>query len=58
MERLEASEIKQLVITDTVRSNGCEQRSSFDVKRLSVSDLLGQAIIRIHRNESVSSLFF
>ncbi len=58
MERLEASPIKQLVITDTVRSNGCEERSSFDVKRLTVSDLLGQAIIRIHRNESVSSLFF
>ncbi len=58
MERLEASPIKQLVITDTVRSNECEERSSFDVKRLTVSDLLGQAIIRIHRNESVSSLFF
>ena len=58
MERLEASPIKQLVITDTVRSNGCEERSSFEVKRLTVSDLLGQAIIRIHRNESVSSLFF
>ena len=58
MERLEASPIKQLVVTDTVRSNGCEERSSFDVKRLTVSDLLGQAIIRIHRNESVSSLFF
>jgi ribose-phosphate pyrophosphokinase len=58
MERLEASPIKQLVITDTVRSNGCEKRSKFDIKRLSVADLLGQAIIRIHRNESVSSLFY
>jgi ribose-phosphate pyrophosphokinase len=57
IERLEASPIKQLVITDTVRSNGCEKRSKFDIKRLSVADLLGQAIIRIHRNESVSSLF-
>ena len=58
MERLEGSSIRQLVVTDTVRSNGCEEGSSFDVKRLSVSDLLGQAIIRIHRSESVSSLFF
>ena len=58
MERLEGSPIRQLVVTDTVRSNGCEEGSSFDVKRLSVSDLLGQAIIRIHRSESVSSLFF
>ena len=58
MERLEASPMKRLVITDTVRSNGCEERSSFDVHRLTVSDLLGQAIIRIHRSESVSSLFF
>jgi ribose-phosphate pyrophosphokinase len=58
MERLEKSQIKQLIITDTVRSNGIEKQSHFDVKRLTVSDLLGQAIIRIHRNESVSSLFF
>jgi len=58
MSRLEASPLKRLVITDTVRSNGCETRSKFEVERLTVSDLLGQAIIRIHRNESVSSLFF
>jgi ribose-phosphate pyrophosphokinase len=58
MSRLEASPIKRLVITDTVRSNGCEERSEFEVERLTVSDLLGQAIIRIHRNESVSSLFY
>jgi len=58
MERLEKSAIKQLIITDTVRSNGVEEQSDFDVKRLTVSDLLGQAIIRIHRSESVSSLFF
>ncbi|MBN1918990.1 MAG: ribose-phosphate pyrophosphokinase [Verrucomicrobia bacterium] len=58
MSRLEASPIERLVITDTVRSNGCEKRSEFQVERLTVSDLLGQAIIRIHRNESVSSLFY
>jgi len=58
MERLERSQIKQLVLTDTVRPNGCDEKSSFDVKRLSVADLLGQAIVRIHRSESVSSLFF
>ena len=55
IERLKNSEIKELVVTDTVplmvKTNG------FPVTVLSVAGLLGEAIMRIHDNQSVSSLF-
>ncbi|MEI6514999.1 MAG: ribose-phosphate pyrophosphokinase [bacterium] len=55
IERLKASVIKELVVTDTVplmvKTNG------FPVTVLPVAGLLGEAIIRIHDNQSVSSLF-
>ena len=54
IERLKASHINELVVTDTVpvvESNG------FPVVVLSVAELLGEAILRIHENRSVSSLF-
>jgi ribose-phosphate pyrophosphokinase len=55
VERLKNSQIKELVVTDTVplmaNTNG------FPVTVLSVAGLLGEAIMRIHDNQSVSSLF-
>lgn len=55
IERLKASVIKELVVTDTVplmvKPNG------FPVTVLPVAGLLGEAIMRIHDNQSVSSLF-
>jgi ribose-phosphate pyrophosphokinase len=55
IERLKASAIKELVVTDTVplmvKPNG------FPVTVLPVAGLLGEAIMRIHDNQSVSSLF-
>jgi ribose-phosphate pyrophosphokinase len=55
IERLKASPIKELVATDTVpltvKTNG------YPVTVLPVAGLLGEAIIRIHDNQSVSSLF-
>ncbi|MCX6957690.1 MAG: ribose-phosphate pyrophosphokinase [Verrucomicrobiae bacterium] len=54
IERLKDSEIKQLITTDSVPgSEDVEGR----VKRLSIAELLGEGIRRIHRGESVSSLF-
>jgi len=54
VERLRKSEIKELITTDSTPINeaavGC-------VKVLSIADLLGEGIIRIHRDESVTSLF-
>jgi len=55
VERLEASPIHQIVLTDTIplTQNTLPDRT----KVLSVAPLLGEAIKRIHRNESVSRLF-
>ncbi len=54
IERLRKSAIDELITTDTV------QRSPIDgvkIVTLSVAGLLGEAIKRIHSNESVNSLF-
>jgi ribose-phosphate pyrophosphokinase len=56
IERLEKSCIRSLVVTNSIplREDGkrCEK-----IKVLSVSELLGDAISRIHSEDSVSSLF-
>jgi len=54
-EKLKASPLKEIVVTDTIPLNlkGDEDK----VKVLSVAPLLGEAIKRIHQNRSVSSLF-
>jgi len=54
LERLKKSPIKELIVTDTVPMPDI---SGFPITVLSVSELLGQAISRIHNNESVTSLF-
>ncbi len=56
LERLAEAPIEEVVVTDTIPSS--EQAKKADsVKVLSVAAMLGEAIKRIHRNESVSSLF-
>ena len=54
LQRLKASPIKELVVTDTVPPIDPQ---GFPVTVLSVADLLGEAIQRIHNDKSVSSLF-
>ena len=56
IERLEASEIKSLVVTNTIPLRG-KAKECKKIKVLSVSYLLGEAIRRIHSEDSVSSLF-
>ncbi len=54
IERLSNAPIKECVVTDTVPVDG----KSFDkLKLLSVSELLAEAVRRIHFSESVSLLF-
>ncbi len=55
VERVEASPIKQLVITDTV----CHDHKPLpkQIQVLSVAGLLGEAVQRIHEERSLSSLF-
>ena len=54
VERLKGSEIKELITTDSVP---VRTDVNSRVKVLSVAELLGEGIRRIHDDESVSSLF-
>ena len=54
-ERLAKAPVKQIIITDTIPMT--PDRCLPTMKVLSVSPLLGEAVKRIHRNESVSKLF-
>ncbi|HSR35898.1 MAG TPA: ribose-phosphate pyrophosphokinase [Desulfurivibrionaceae bacterium] len=56
IERLEKSQIKTLVITNSIPL-GEKAKACGKIKVLSVSVLLGEAIKRIHSEDSVSSLF-
>lgn len=56
LERLKGSSLREVVVTNTIPLNGKEQQCS-KIKPLSVAPLLGEAILRIHREESVTSLF-
>jgi ribose-phosphate pyrophosphokinase len=56
LERLEAAPIDEVVVTDTIPLSE-EARKVSKIKVLSAAAMLGEAIKRIHRNESVSSLF-
>jgi len=56
MERLDACRwLEELVITDSIPVSG--ERAHPRLRTLSVAPLLGEAIRRIHNEESVSSLF-
>ena len=54
VERLKGSEIRELITTDSVPVRPAPDQR---VKVLSVAELLGEGIRRIHDDESVSSLF-
>ncbi|WP_077960677.1 ribose-phosphate pyrophosphokinase [Ensifer adhaerens] len=55
-ERIGASKFKELVVTDSI----CEtqaQRQAANIRRITIAPLLGEALARTARDESVSSLF-
>jgi len=56
LERLNASTLEEVIVTDTIPLNG-KERTCPKLRVLSVAPLLGEAIMRIHEEESVSSLF-
>jgi ribose-phosphate pyrophosphokinase len=56
LDRLNACELEEIVVTNTIPLNG-KDRICPKLKVLSVAPLLGEAIKRIHEEESVSSLF-
>jgi ribose-phosphate pyrophosphokinase len=56
LQRLQDSVLDEVVVTNTIPLNGKDQRCP-KLRVLSVAPLLGEAISRIHEEESVSSLF-
>jgi len=56
IQRIRESALESLIVTDTIPLS--EEAAKIDkIKVLSVADLLGEAIRRIHNDDSVSSLF-
>ncbi|MBN1586304.1 MAG: ribose-phosphate pyrophosphokinase [Candidatus Omnitrophica bacterium] len=56
LERLDEAPLKSLAVTNSIPLSE-EKRKHPKIKQLSVAQLLGEAIHRIHNEESVSSLF-
>jgi ribose-phosphate pyrophosphokinase len=54
VKKLSHPKIKQIVVTDTIPLNGIEKELPIHV--LKTGDLFGEAILRIHRKESISEL--
>jgi len=54
LAQLAASPIEEIVVTNTLAHEGLSEKK---IKVLSVAELLGEAIDRIHGEKSVSSLF-
>ncbi len=55
IQRIQEAPIEQLIITDTIPLTA--ERALPKIHVLSVAPLLGEAVKRIHRNESVSRMF-
>ncbi|MEO0294161.1 MAG: ribose-phosphate pyrophosphokinase [candidate division WOR-3 bacterium] len=54
IRKINSSALDKLVVTDTIPLN---DKRSEKIEVVSVAELLSEAIIRIHKNQSVSSLF-
>jgi ribose-phosphate pyrophosphokinase len=55
VERIEASPLKKLIITDTVENQPVQLSDKIEV--ISVAPVFGEAIRRIHYRESISAMF-
>ncbi|USK33956.1 ribose-phosphate diphosphokinase [Bacillus sp. F19] len=55
IERIQNSNIKELVVTNSITLS--EEKKISKLKQLSVAPLIGEAIIRVHEEQSVSTLF-
>ena len=54
IDRLKKSPIEEVITTDSVPSKDWKD---VKVQVLSIAELLGEAILRVHNNQSVTSLF-
>ncbi|GBF11403.1 MULTISPECIES: ribose-phosphate diphosphokinase [Tepidibacillus] len=55
IERIQNSQIKELVVTNTIPLS--TEKKNDKIKTLSVAPLIGEAIVRVHEELSVSKLF-
>ena len=55
-ERIAASKLKELVITDSIEETDA-QRGAANIRRISIAPLIGEAVARTASEQSVSSLF-
>lgn len=55
IERIQNSKIKELVVTNTIVIP--EEKKTNKIVELSVAPLIGEAIIRVHEEQSISALF-
>ncbi|MGB2599994.1 MAG: ribose-phosphate pyrophosphokinase [Candidatus Omnitrophota bacterium] len=55
IERISGAPIKELVVTDTIPLN--DEKKIKNITQLSVAPLFGEAIRRIHNEETISALF-
>jgi ribose-phosphate pyrophosphokinase len=55
IERIQNSKIKELVVTNSILL--AEEKKTDKITELSVAPLIGEAIIRVHEQQSVSTLF-
>ncbi|ALC88461.1 ribose-phosphate pyrophosphokinase [Bacillus sp. FJAT-18017] len=55
IERIQNSKIKELVVTNSIELG--EEKKIPKIQSLSVAPLIGEAIIRVHEEQSVSTLF-
>ena len=56
-EKLAGAPIKEVAVTDTIPLDGRARQLGERISVLSISGLLGEAMRRIHTNESISALF-
>jgi len=56
VERIDQSQITECIVTDSI-SLGDKKNRSAKLKQLSIGSLLAQAILRVHKEESISVLF-
>lgn len=56
IDRIRNSDIKKLVVTDTIPLRG-EAKACDKITALTIAELFGEAIIRSHQGDSVTSLF-
>ncbi len=57
VERLAGAELNEIVVTDTITLHPGAAERLGNLVVLSVADLIGEAILRIHEHRSVSALF-